>query len=237
MPNQTVKKLKQANLVCGVVYKPPDINDSKLDQIFKLLSELFSTEPNILIMGDFNINLKAESYKTRKLLDHLSALSFKLIVTNPTCHKSGSSSTIDIFSGNCTSNVNNVYQSSVGGFSDHDLICLDYKFKNPKANSHVYWTREYHKIEIVSFTSDLRRTALNNVFNCASANEKLRCFNDLFLEILDGHAPLKRKIITNPNCPWIDNHINRLFKNRSDAYECWKREHWHPRLSWVSWLS
>lgn len=218
-------KLKQANLVCGVVYKPPDINISKLDNIFSLISDMLSTEPNILILGDFNINLKAlNSNKAQKMVDLLSALSFKVIETFPTCHRTGSSSVIDLISGNCTKSINNVYQSSAGGISDHDLICVDYKYKYPKTKPDVYWAREYHKINNNSFISDLRSCAFDSVFNCSNVNEKLRCFNRLFFSILDRHAPLKKKVVRDPNKPWITARIEQIFKNRSDAYECWKRD-------------
>lgn len=178
-------KLKQANLVCGVVYKPPDVTFSKLDEFFTLLSEISSTEPNIMIMGDLNINLNASvSSKTLKFCDHLTALSFKLIATHPTCHKPDSS----------------------------------------KANPENYWTREYHKIAPMSFISDLRNIDFNYVYQCTNVNDKLRCFNELLYSIVDKHAPLRKKTIINPNSPWINNQIDRLFRNRSEAYECWKRD-------------
>lgn len=60
-------KLKHVHLVCGVVYKPPDVNDSKLEIVFKLLSEISSIEPNVMLMGDLNINL--EAIKTSKTLN------------------------------------------------------------------------------------------------------------------------------------------------------------------------
>lgn len=218
-------KLKHVHLVCGVVYKPPDVNDSKLEIVFKLLSEISSIEPNVMLMGDLNINLEAiKTSKTLNFFENLNALSFKLLPTYPTCHKSDSSSTIDLFSGNCTHNVNNVYQSSAGGISDHDFICLDYKFKSSKAKSEVYYTREYHKIDTDLFISDLRGVAFDQVYNCTNVNEKLRCFTKLFVSILNSHAPLRRKLVTNPTSPWINGNISRLFKNRSDAYECWKRD-------------
>lgn len=218
-------KLKHANLVCGVIYKPPDVNVTKLDGVFNLIAEISSTEPNVLIMGDFNVNLLVKnSYKATKMAEYLSSLSLKLVNTFPTCHKSEFSSVIDLFAGNCLSNVNNVYQSSVGGISDHDFICVDYKYKHSKANSEVYWTREYHKVDTFSFLSDLRNISFDRVFYCANVDEKLRLFNRLFFEILDRHAPLRKKTVRDPNNPWITNQIERLFKNRSDAYECWKRD-------------
>lgn len=222
-------KIKQINLVCGIVYKPPDVNISKLETIFKILSEICSTEPNVLVMGDFNINLmNKESSMTVKMIDNVTALSFKIVPTQPTCHKPNSSSTLDLIFGNCTNNLNNVYQSSIGGISDHDMICIDYKYKQFKMNSDVYWTRDFYKIDYNSFLSDLTCEAFNNVYNFTSADEKLRCFNDIFFKILDNHAPLKKKIVKDPTKPWFNAHIEKLLKNRSDAYECWKRHKSNP---------
>lgn len=145
-------------------------------------------------MGDFDINLSVQdSHKTIKMIDNLNSLSLKLIETFPTCHKSESSSVIDSIAGNCLNHVNHAYQSSSGGISDHDFICIDYKHKNSKAKSVVYWTREYHKIDYVSFLSDLRNGSFDSVFHCTNVNGKLRCFNNLFFSILDRHAPNKKK--------------------------------------------
>lgn len=227
-------KLTQANLVCGVIYKPPDINISKLEHIFNLILEISSIEPNILIMGDFNVNLMAQhSYKTLKMIDNLEAISFKLITTHPTCHKNTSSSTIDLFAGNCTNNSSNVYQSSLGGISDHDFLCIDYRYKLPKTVPNFYWIREFDKIDNSAFISDLRGVALNSVFDCIGVNEKLRCFNELFFSVLDHHAPMKKKLSRDPTNPWINSRINRLFKNRSDAYECWKKDKTDSR-KWIN---
>lgn len=183
-------KLKHANLVCGVIYKPPNIKVSNLNCIFNTISELSSTEPNILVMGDFNINLKAqESKKCTTFLENLNALSFKLISTSPTCHRTESSSILDLFTGNCTKSINNVYQSSLGRISDHDFICVDYKYKHSKSHPEVYWAREYHKIDNDSFLSDLHDCAFDRVFCCANVNDKLRCFYEMFFDTLNRLPP------------------------------------------------
>lgn len=219
-------KLIQSKLVCGVVYKPPDIHVSKLDVIFNKITEICSTEANILVMGDFNINMLAtDSLKTRSLVDHVNALSFKLIDSWPSCHKPGCQpSLLDLLMGNCTTNISNAYQSSIGGISDHDLICVDYRFKNSKVKPEEYWGRDYHKINAESFVSDLQNCSFNRLYYCSNANEKLKCFNELLLSTLDRHAPLKKKTFKDPSCPWINKHINQIFSNRSEAYECWKKD-------------
>lgn len=219
-------KLSLAKLVCGVVYKPPEISVSKLESVFNKISELYSTEANILVMGDFNVNmLLYDSPKTRCLVEHLNSLSFKLIDTWPTCHKSGcQSSVLDLVSGNCTGNISNVYQSSVGGISDHDLVCVDYRFKNSKAKPVEYWARDYQKINTDSFLSDLRNCCFDRIYYCSDVNEKLTCFNEMLFSTIDRHAPLKKKVARDPSYPWINNYINRMFKNRSEAYECWKKD-------------
>lgn len=224
-------KLPKANLVCGIVYKPPDVSVCKLRTVFEIIAELVATEPNVLLMGDFNVNiLDSNSSKCRFMVDQLNTLSFKIVNSSPTRHLPGCTpSLIDLIMGNCTQNVNNVYQSSVGGISDHDLICIDYKFKNAKTPPENYWYRDYDKINVDCFLRDLLECNLTAIYSFSNVNEKLDYFNNILLSLINRHAPLTRKFIRDPSSPWINGHVHRMFNNRANAYECWRRDKNNPQ--------
>lgn len=219
-------KISRANIVCGIVYKPPDVNVCKFNSLFEMISEKIATEPNVLLMGDFNVNmLDSKSSKFRYMIDQLSTLSFKIINSLPTRNQPGSTpSLIDFFAGNCTENVKNVYQSSVGGISDHEMICIDYRFKNSKLPPETYWCRDYHRINQDSFLLDLQRCNLNVIYSCSNANDKVDYLNFVLLSLINRHAPLTKKTVKDPSAPWINENVHKLFKNRASAYECWKKD-------------
>lgn len=219
-------KLQTLNLVCGIVYRPPDSDMILMNEVYELVSNISSTEPNIILMGDFNINLlDTNSPKTRTLFDNLQSLCFEIVPTAPTCHKHGCrSSLIDFVSGNCLSSVNNCYQSAMAGISDHDFLCFDYRVKNRKLPPEEINYRDYDRIDWRNFTYDLSLLNLDLMYCCTTVDDKLSILNNALLSVVQRHAPLRHKVIHDPSAPWISPQIRRLFKNRSDAYECWKQD-------------
>lgn len=219
-------KLKTSNLVFGIVYRPPDSDISLMNDIYELISDISSTESNITLMGDFNINLlEMNSSKTRTLFDNLHSLTFKIVPSSPSCHKYGCrSSLIDFVTGNCLSNVNNCYQSGMAGVSDHDFLCFDFRVKNKKQPPEDHWYRDYNNIDWRAFTCDLSLFNFDLMYYCNNVDDKLSILNNSLLSVIESHAPLRKKIIPDPGTPWISPQIRRMIKNRSDAYECWKKD-------------
>lgn len=226
-------KLIHSKLVCGIVYRPPDARYSKLNSVLELALEIGATEPYFMLMGDFNINLSdTVSSVTKNLIEMVKSMSVKILPLSPTCHKQGcSSSFIDYAIGNCTANVSNIFQSSLGGISDHDLICFDYRVKVPHQPPTTYFTREYHKINTASFVADLQRQSFDNIYYCTSVDGKLKTLNDILYSVIDYHAPLKMKTTSDPSAPWINPSVKHLFRKRSEAYDRWKRD----KSSTVKW--
>lgn len=77
-------KLVHSKLVCGIVYRPPDVRVSKLNSIFELALEISATESHFVLMGDFNINLcDTSSPVTNKLIDMVKLHSVKILPLSP----------------------------------------------------------------------------------------------------------------------------------------------------------
>lgn len=69
---------RTAKIIFGVVYRAPRCNAENTRKLFELINTNFAHEQNVLIAGDFNINLLKNS-NTSNVLNFNFALNFELI--------------------------------------------------------------------------------------------------------------------------------------------------------------
>ena len=65
------------------------------------------------------------------------------------------------------------------------------------------------------FVEDLERISLDEVALVDDASEKLDNFNNKFIDVLDMHAPVKTIKIKHRCCPFVDDEIQGLMRNRN----------------------
>ena len=209
---EVLSKSKNKNTIVGCIYKHPGLTTQDFNFDFQqpLLDKLATENKNIVLLGDFNIDLlRYESQNpTREFLDILSSASLAPKITIPTRITTRSRTLIDnIF-------TNSVDESSITGnleccISDHLAQFLIFPSHKPAPNENntIIYKRNYGKID-KKFKDDLKNidwtTALNNQAN--DVNRSLEDFLKIIESLLDKHAPLKqltKKQLKTKSKPWI----------------------------------
>ena len=193
-------------LLCAT-YKPPECpTTSFTDDFSDNYMKALSFGKDLLILGDLNYNLLKNCPERNALNDLCATLNLKQLVTSPTRVTEHSSSLIDVI---LASNIALVIDTKVmeTHISDHFLIYSVLNLKSPKTPPNYIKSRTLKNYNAESFLLDLQAQQVawtENFLITDVLSEKLEHFNQVFLDILHKHAPIKRiklKLKANNNRP------------------------------------
>ena len=86
-------------------------------------------------------------------------------------------------------------------YSDHFLARANINIPKYRPKPSYIMSRRLHRMNILDFQAALYCTDWSPVFSCAGVADQWSSFLDVFLPILDLHAPLRRIKIYNPSAP------------------------------------
>ena len=188
-----------------VAYKPTDQSNSVLlESLCKRLSIYLDTYENVMLLGDFNITPEDRNLQ-------LSAESFNLehLIKNPTCFK-GSPSCIDLIIADRKAYFKKACILLEPGISDfHKLTTVSLKSQILKAPPKRKLYRDYKAFDENSFNHDLK-TKLDSVKILDYSS-----FEDIFINVLNTHTPVKTKIIRASNPKFMTKALRKAIIIRS----------------------
>lgn len=204
-------------LLLGNVYRPnKNINTEAL---FLELSNISVGYENILISGDFNCNTLVDS----TLTDEMKFIGLDLVNTTiPTHFSSRSSSLLDLFFTNSLSKVQMFDQISAPVFSKHDLIFINFDFKQNKSEK-CFSYRDFKHINFEALYNKLSQIWWDNVYFIPEVDDKLNFIQQNIESLFNEFVPLKTKRKTTNVNPWFTSDIKSLIDQRNIAYARWKR--------------
>ena len=100
------------------------------------------------------------------------------------------------------------------GYSDHFLVKTSINIPKHRAKPSFIMSRRLQRMNVLDFQASLYHTDWSPVFSCAGVADQWSTFLDLFLPILDFHAPLKRIKIHNPSAPPVSDTTLQLMAQR-----------------------
>ncbi len=223
-----VTKIVSASVIYHLVllYRPPPSQKNHLttsafiDDINKLMAELFLLKGRLLILGDFNIHMNnTDMADTQQFINVLDIFSMQQHVTVPT-HKAGN--TIDLLL--TRSSDIGIHSIAVSDdlISDHFVVNFSLATTRPPRPQKVVSFRNYKRLNIDDFkldinNSNLSKTTPNDPIKLADVYEQ-----DL-MSLLEKHAPLKtRRITIRPLSPWYSDAINSLRGEARRAEKRWR---------------
>lgn len=212
-----------SNVILGVVYNAQIDDFSEFEHVLRELSMKY---PDIVIAGDFNINLLVNNRKSRSFVGMFDQYSMSIVNSHPTHFQlnSQSSSCIDLFVTSDQKNVSIFTQVAVPGISHHDLICLSYKINIGTALQKSSYYRDYKNINIENLLLDGSLLPWNDIYNSSDVNNQLQHFNMLVLKLYEKHVPLKKCKPSAPvGIPWLNNELQKAFIEKNLAYSAWRR--------------
>ena len=192
----------------GGGYNPPK-NDIFyfLSHVGKQLDKFLPTYENMLILGDFNSTIYEKEMK-----DFCEMYNLTNLIKEPTCYKNADNpSSIDVM----ITNKKGSFQNSIvaeTGLSDHHKMTISVlnRYIKKKAPITVNY-RNYNKFNETNFRNDLI-WQLNTLDN---DNINYDNFKRIFLNVLQEHAPSKRKVIRGNSAPFMNKTVSKAFMHRS----------------------
>ena len=191
-------------LMCGC-YHPPNQNDQYFfNNLGSALYKYSQDYERFLLIGDFNAE-DTEPCLSEFLYEHNS----ENIVKDKTCFKSlNNPSCIDLFLTNFPSSFQNTCTITTGLSDFHKMVITVTKMtfhKNPPKE--IYY-RDYKKFNQDIFKEELA----NELYECDSCYNN---FEEIFLNVLNKHAPLKKKFLRANHPPYMTKALRKAIMRRS----------------------
>lgn len=209
-------------LVC-TVYRPPNVSHEWIDLFEVELSIAQTSGLEFIIMGDFNIDLKACS--NNKWLNLINLFDLSQLVTQPTRITETSETLIDHVYTTHPENIVRCFTSNLS-LSDHFPICFTRKVNSKIIkDKHITTSyRSYKHFDEAQFISDISNDMNSFTVQGPSIDDDLSIWQSLVLKHLNNHAPLKTKRVKNKRLPdWFTPDISNMqfLRDKSKKQKQW----------------
>lgn len=234
-------KSSSSKLTVFNIYRPPPSSTTKcrsyvpfskfISDFNDFLSSASTTPHDFLITGDFNIHLDSPTNSdSAQFLSLLSSYNLSQSVNIPT-HIS-SKHTLDLLISPANSKLNPTISYSPTSASDHYPIITSLSLSRPPPP--VLVTKFFRCLKSISLTKFQVDIASSKLITNPppSLSELVSCYNSTLSSLLDKHAPLKSKIVSQkPNNPWFTPALHALKSHCRRLRRIWSASHSATDLS------
>ena len=207
---------KARNIILLNVYRPPNGNvENMVNHLNLTLSNIPRQDrKDIIVMGDFNVNMSGNDADKRRLIRFSQVSSLDQLIESPTRCTVNTSSMIDLI----FSNMTHVESSGVLDvfISDHMPIYLVKKMNTKKTNQHVNFKgrtyRNYSKVilqEKINEQLDVQRLIL--------LRDPVECWDVLYgslVDIADEIVPSKEYKVKSEKPAWLTDELLNMRNDR-----------------------
>ena len=235
-----IKNNKQ-NFILSTIYRPPPsiknrLKNGEFFREWQYECEQLAISPNkFIIVGDFNFHLDNTTNKdTQRFTSILNSLGLVQHVNQPT-HKAGHTldavitrevndllvGQMEVENPNLLDNIKN---KPAG---DHFATIFNVKFEKPPATKSKIQYRKLRAIDVEAFKQDISAN-ITDPPKDTSCEKLLEIYNSLLSDLLNKHAPMKTKLVTQrPNTPWYNDTIHNTKKEKRRLERRWKKSQSH----------
>ena len=221
-------KKSKSLLVC-VSYRPPDSPLDCFEKYFKPnYVHALTMGKLIILLGDLNCDMLKPTPGSASLIKTTKELNLNQLIKSPTRITESSQTLVDVI---FVSSLRLVVNSGVieTCISDHFPVYVSLKLKTDKSPPNYITTRSYNKYDPDLFAIDLasNRDRLVSIFRMDNVDEKLTIFNEIFLNTLDKHAPVKTIKVRGKSCPFITSEIKASMIKRDQLHSLFRKTRDH----------
>ena len=179
--------------LCFSRYRPPDPGNLSIffEELSESLSKVILKYQNIIIMGDFNINLKIKGFGLNKLDQFCNSFNLKNSIKTETCFTKSHKSLIDLFLTNKPLSFQKTHVTETGLSDYHKLISTFFKSHFTRLRPKVITYRNYKKFDENVFLNDLQKLEIK--LDEENSESSYSLISNKFPEVVNKHAPLKKK--------------------------------------------
>ncbi|CAB3998563.1 Hypothetical predicted protein [Paramuricea clavata] len=182
----------------------------------------------IILLGDLNCDMLKPTPGSASLIKTTKELNLNQLIKSPTRITESSQTLVDVI---FVSSPRLVVNSGVieTCISDHFPVYVSLKLKTDKSPPNYITTRSYNKYDPDLFAIDLasNRDRLVSIFRMDNVDEKLTIFNEIFLNTLDKHAPVKTIKVRGKSCPFITSEIKASMIKRDQLHSLFRKTRDH----------
>ncbi|XP_051167606.1 uncharacterized protein LOC127285557 [Leptopilina boulardi] len=208
-------------LLFAVVYRRP--GGESLDDFEYHFKKFFNLYDNVVICGDFNYNLNGISIESNYIRDFFESFNLFIVPYDSTHHTTNSESWIDLCVVDDKDKLIAVSQSHVPFVAGHELISISYKWTFKQTTCSAKTFRNISGIDDTSFLSTLNSVNWSNLYLSHSIDFKQSFICNAIIKALDEHAPLRTCVMRRNVCPWMNDDIRDMIRQRDSVFRAWKR--------------
>ena len=212
-----------ANVLVGVVYRPPGTDMNLFNEQMGLLMDVIKTENKICyIVGDYNINiLNSESHEgTGSFVDILYGASFVPLITRPTRITKETATLIDNIFTNNLQDISTSFQGIlVTDISDHFPI-FHIRQQPLKIDKEVFmYRRTFSERNKQSFLNALGEIDFGEIYTAGNTQSAFTIFYGHLTNMFNKHFPLRKHTIRyNNRKPWLTDALRNSIKFKNKLY-------------------
>lgn len=210
-----ILKPKVKSFIISTWYRPPDSKIDLLLDFENFLKIIDSEGKECLLVGDINCNfaLNSKDSLSPPLKFLYEAYQFSQLITEYTRVTNHSKTLIDHL---ITNEPENIKASGVLeiAISDHYLVYGVRKFQTIKSNPKYIESRNMKNYDPCLFIHDLKNVPWDLLYISDDPDDMVYTWENLFVEVLDIHAPLRKRRVRNKPSPWLSPSIRKLMYNR-----------------------
>ena len=202
------------------VYRPPSASSEFFNHFEKLIKAIDNENKEMFILGDLNCDmLKADSdsnIPTKKIKSLYELYQLTQLINEATRVTMTTTSLIDHI---VTNTPEKISDSGVihTGISGHSLVFAIRKISIIYKQENTLEIRNMKNFDKEKFTKELPKQHWKYVYFFAEdPNAMWEIWKNLFLEVLDKHAPLQHKKIRSNKVPWMTSDIKKLMNTRDN---------------------
>ena len=213
-----ISKPNSQNFIVASVYRPPSSAPEFFQASEKMIKMIDDENKEFHILGDLYCNMltNTTNQPTKTLNEILETYQLFQLITEPTRVTTNSCTLIDHY---ITSTPEKIVRSGVihTGISDHSLIYGIRKI-NPVLNTQ----KKAKKIEVRNmkrfnsqlFNEELLTQPWERIVLEKDTNSMWACWKELFMAVLDKHAPIQQIRKRAYSYPWITADVKQLIFDR-----------------------
>ena len=209
--------------ITSVIYRPPNSPTKWLDQFALYITKCKEICDEVIILGDFNINLNVVNKKWTDLVNQLGLLQ---LIQHSTRIQAHSQSLIDHIYVTKPANILRHAISDIG-LSDHCMVYTTRKLgaqvQTSKPRTKITYN-DWKNFSSTCFQKDLKLASWNDVYRTNSAERMLDVFTDKLQFILSKHLKQKTRFVKLDYLPpWLDREVQLSIQKR-DSFK--KNQNW-----------
>lgn len=198
-----------------IVYHSPSASDGDFLRFLEEIAEDLVIKGECMIIGDFNIDFKIDSFYTNKLRTIMFSLGMKQLVNSPTRIVKDSQTMIDLVFANNTAQVHVVHEPKI---TDHAWIKIELGGKKNTSKYRVFTARNYNKFSMDEFSLLVEGNIGQSLIQ--ETNEQAYRFVNSIVDALDITAPKKEFRVPKvwEGKVWFSDVIREAAASRDKAY-------------------